>query len=345
MVCFCSKPLPVVPANAAKMKLDFSIPKIPLGLQVAAALPLLDEGAQRIDMTLNAALGNMILPRFSPAAGPMIGLAAQLNIAGGLFTLDDLPTLQMQMRQAAFTINSHVIPNTQMLLNVRMPPLLQLALIAKLKLSIDPIVFSAMMNGQGQTAQHSIRTGMALTPPKISMLQMVAGIPPLLGLAEKLNIPVGDPGGASMMAAKLQGMASLTPPTLSIAWPKLLRLAIMLDAIGTIQAAFGENALTPVGLRGIAATLNTLMRVPLPNPMPDLGLAAQLADLPKLESVRYGAAGVKNAMGLAVRPPRIGIVPFLNLVMALRLSLNDLLGLDPINYCGGMCKAPLPSFA
>lgn len=344
MVCFCSMPLATVPSNAAKMQFSFTPPKIPLALKVAAALPLLGD-AERIDMRLNAEFGNMMLPTISPKAGPLIGLAAQLNLAGKAFTLDDLPTLKMQMMQAAHTLNSHVWPNMKMLASVKMAPLLQLQAIAKLKLDIPPEQFDALLNNHGQTAQHTVATGMALTPPKIKALKLVAGLPPLIGLAENLQIPIGETGAGAKLAARLRGLAGLVPPKLVFDFPKLLKLCAVIDALGTIREAFGEKAMTPVGLRGIAAQLNTLMRVPLPSPMPDLPLAARLDDLPKLENVRLGAQGAKNAQNLMCTPPRIGILPFLNAVVALRASLNDLLGLDPVDYCGGACKAPLPSFA
>jgi len=340
MPCFCKLPLARMP-SFANMKLQFSPPKIPIALMLAAKMPQLGD-AERLDMRVAAVMTNLRMPSISPTAGPVLGLAAQLKIAGGTFAIDDIPKLEAEIWQAAYTINNVVLPKLKPLAAINPLPIMQLAMVAKLKMSIDPIAWDAALGG-ATPASHSITTGFALKPPQVQLAKLVAGIPPLVNALDPLKLNLADSGTPGLFLGHLRRMAGIGMPTLNIPLGEVLRLVAILTAIADIQQAFGANAMTPAGLSKIAASLSAFQRLPLPSPMPDLSLAEQM-DLPLPEDIKYGAAAAGSGLAnFGFTPPNIAVMPFMNGVVALRLALGELLDLDPLDACGA-CDFPLPMF-
>lgn len=344
MVCFCHAAATTVPSAYSKMKLDFSPPKIPLALRLAVSLPVLAD-AERIDLKLAPMMQRIRTPNITPASGPLLALVAQLKLVGGTFVIEDIPMLRMQMRQSAASFNSHILPKVQMLASVKLPPLLQLAMVARLKLALDPVVFNALLTDGPKSAQgHGFNTLFALKPPQVQLGWLLAGIPGLVTLGEKMNIPFGDSSSPRAFQNRLNMLADLKPPSLRISLAVLMKICAVLFAFATIKAAFGEKALTPTGLTGIAATLNTLMRVPLPSPLPDLSMMPMLDGLPQFDDVKYGANTPHSALGYAFPTPKLAIMPFLMAMFALRGGLNAYFPFDPIRDCGA-CSMPVGAFA
>lgn len=355
MPCFCPKVLEPLEPSFLRMRFSFTPPTIPLQLRLAAAMPQLGD-PERMDIRINAAIQNMRLPTISvmtPPSGPLIAIAAQLKIAGGVFTIDDLPKLEAELKQSAYTINRFLLPRLKLLMRFNPLPVIQLAAVARLKLAIDPIEFAAMTD-PANTAPHRFSfatsfTPPALTPPKLKLALALSGIPTLLSVAESLNMSLADPGVPGAFLGRLNALASLQMPALDLPMGELLTLAAILDSLAVIKEAFGDDAMTPKGLSSIALSLNTFMRLPLPSPLPNLALAESLALLPPLDNVKIGATAAgahpQSLAGFRFTPPKIAIMPFISLVLALRASLNGYLKIDPLDFCGGSCEAPLPMFA
>lgn len=339
MVCFCKMPLAHAPARIAPMLLQFSPPKIPIALRAAAVLPLLTN-EDRLDIKIALAMQNIRLPSIAVAGGPLVALALKLQLAGGTFTIDDLPTLAAEIRQTAHTLNRHVLPSLRPLLDVKLPPLLQLALVARLKLDLPALKWDAMLGGTAPTVS-PFRASLAIPRPQILPLSLAAALPQLLALSETLKVPIGEQGAARAMSNHLRAMAGLGLPTLSLTIPQIIHIAMVLEAIAKIEAAFGSDAMTPAGLSSIAAQLKILMALPMP-PLPDLELAETIAMLPELDSIKAGERGIPSSFGAGFKPPTIQIEPFLMATIQLQASL-DALSLS--GSCADLCSAPLPNFS
>ncbi|MEM0921607.1 MAG: hypothetical protein AAGI13_01075, partial [Pseudomonadota bacterium] len=166
----------------------------------------------------------------------------------------------------------------------------------------------------------------------------MAGLPPLLKLNEALNLPpLGDPESASAMSSQLSGFAGLSPPSIQIPFEMILKLAMVLESLATIQEAFGDDALSPSRMGSISAMLSLWARFNIPIPMPALALNAKLQALPPMEDIKLGEriAGSSGAgFGASFSPPKLAIMPFLNVMIALHAALKLAIDLEPFDQCG-----------
>lgn len=339
MSCFCKVPLATTSALLASMQFRFTPPQIPLSLRLALAFGIAMD-PNRLDVQLSAAFQNIRIPNVT-IGGSLTSIALSLQVAGGTFAIDDIPKLKAQMGQAAQSINRNVWPTLRMLANLQLMPLVRLSLIARLMLDlrlrgIDPISYVTNPPPPVPPSRFQLR----LTPPQITMGKLALGFPPLFKLAETLKVPVFDQNAAAMMQNRLQLLARLTPPTIQIPYPVLLKIAFALQALATIREAFGPDAMTPAGLNRIAVSLRPYMRLALPLPLPALKLQEQIALLPPMEDVKIATQflNAPNYAAFSFTPPRLAIAPFLDVVMALNLSLNMLIKLPILDQCGA-CNA------
>ncbi|MEM9050142.1 MAG: hypothetical protein AAGC92_15660 [Pseudomonadota bacterium] len=348
MSCFCAFPTELTQRSAARMNFRVTPPRVPLQMKLALAAGMAID-AERADFRINAGLETLQLP--SVALGSkLFSLAASLNIAGGAFTLDDLPKLEVQMRQTAHSFNSAIWPKLSFLTRINPMPVINLALIARLALQLKALKIDPM-NPTGMAPPPAIPAhvmAFRLSPPKLAAVKLAIGLPPLFKLAEKMNIPLGDPVGPSALSNRLGLLAGLTPPKLVVAWPQALKLAMVLEALAKIKEAFGPDAMTPGGQTRIAAMLKTWMRLALPVPMPALALSEKLALLPKLEDVKAGTALASHPALAAMAgftPPKLAIVPFLNVMVALRAAMGLKLEVPTSDclICSGLGAAPAPA--
>jgi hypothetical protein len=335
MTCFCDVPLAQAQSTLSAMQFRMTPPQIPLSLRLAAAFGVAMD-PNRADIRIAAGVQAIRLPDVT-LGGPLANLAMGLQVAGGTFRIDDIPTLEAQMRQAAQSIQSNVLPRIGMLARVQVRPLVNLAIIARLLLDlrargIDPLDASTL---PPPPANLSSTLAMRLTPPQLRMARLAVGLPPLLQLAETLRVPLGDQSAASAMRNRLEALARVQPPPLPLPMPLLLRLAFVLDSLATIREAFGPDAMTPAGLNRIAALLQPYMRLSLPIPMPVLALNEQLATLPPVPPIKAGTdlRNTASSAFFAMTPPRLAIAPFLNVLMALNLSLANLLRRPVLDQC------------
>ncbi len=319
MACFCHIPATTQLPSYAKMRLQFTPPTIPLQMKLGLALGL--GSSTRLDMSMAAWMGSVSLPNIMLTPGPLL----QMNLALGMFDLFDLPKLQAQLQMASDSFYTNVWPKIAFLAKINFMPILQLAAIARLQLALDKIGVN-LAAGYPAPSSASMNLRFALTPPQVHMGQMLLALPIALKFQAAL-------GGFGAMTSYFNAMAGLKMPTLGLglSFPLILRLALVLEAIMTIQAAFGIDALSSSGLSQIAATLKLYLGLPLPSPLPPLDLAMKLPDLPSLPDLQAAAGSAPSSFALQM--PAIPIMVAINAMVALNATLNL-----PLNACsGGAC--------
>jgi hypothetical protein len=267
----------------------------------------------------------------------LASVAMTLQLAGGTFAIDDIPTLALQMQEMAASLSRNVLPRLAPLLSAPILPVVNLAVLARLvlqlkALGIDPVTLAT---APPPAATPPGTFAVRLTPPQIAAMKLAVGLPPIAALAETLKVPLGDQALAATMRNHFAMLAKLEPPRLPIAMPALLRLPVLIEALAVIEEAFGAGATTPAGLARIQASLTPWLRLALPVPLPALKLAETLPLLPPPEAVRAGTALANAPMWgkMAFTPPRIAVMPFLNVALALKGSLQQLLGIPVLDAC------------
>ncbi|MCD2184670.1 hypothetical protein [Rhizobium sp. GN54] len=339
MSCFCT-----VPADSARNRFNWGImpvlPTAPLTMKLALAIPGM-QPASRLDMKIASGFQPETLPNLDFGGGPLGQIAMMLSLMSGTFALDDLPKLEMQMEQAANSIARNVWPRLGWLTTLKMQPLVNYALVARLvldlqALGIDPFVVDTFPASSSTIPNF----GFALSPLKLRMAKIVAGLPTIMQMSEMLDLPpLGDPGAVSALNNRLQGMASLAPPSLIIPMPLLMKLAMVLESLAKIEEAFGPDAFSPAKLGRIETMLSMWRGFQLPFPTPELALAlnAKLDLLPTMEDIRLGeavAGQTAGAFAANFAPPKLAIGPFLNMVLALHASLQFAIDMEPFDMCG-----------
>ncbi|MBD8891279.1 hypothetical protein [Roseibium litorale] len=339
MPCFCT-----VPADAARNMFIPGItpmfPSVPLSLKLAAALPNLDP-ASRLDVQIAAGMNPVAMPNVNFGGGPMIGLSMMLSLVAGNFVLDNLPMLEMQMQQAATSLVNNVWPRLGWLTSLKLQPLVNYAIIARLvidlqAMGLDPIAMTAFPPAPYFTSFSTV-----LTRPQITMAKFLGGLPSLLKMNQALNLPpLGDAGAMPALQNHLMGLAKLSPPNLVVPTPLLQKLALVLEALTTINQAFGDG-FSPMTISTIERMLAVWSKFQVPIPLGALRLNNLLLTLPKLEDIQLGesmAGSSSFAMPIAqFTPPKLAIAPFLNLVMALHAGLQVALDMEPFDMCS-MCN-------
>ncbi|MFK7944782.1 MAG: hypothetical protein AB8B85_17990 [Paracoccaceae bacterium] len=336
MPCFCE-----APASAARNRWNVALPVLappPLSLRMTAAVPALLP-QNRLDVQIATGLESMRLPNLVLGGGPMAQLALSLSMMTGAFSLGDLPKLEIQMEQSANSIARNVWPRLGWLTTLSMPNLLNYSLIARLVLDLEAMGLDPLsMEMPPPAAPVSPNFRFALSRPQLNMAKLLAGLPSLFAMNEALALPpLGDTAAMSAMQNRLNGMANLSPPSLVIPLPMLTKLAMVLEALATIDAAFGDP-FSPATWQKIDASMRWWSRLPLSLPMPALALQQKLAILPKMEDIRLGeqlagahAASLNAAM--AFSPPKLAIAPFLNVMMSLSASLQLVAEMPAFDQC------------
>lgn len=338
MPCFCT-----VPASALTNRFNPGfvpiLPSTPLTLQLAAALPALAPDA-RLDMKIDTGFANMVIPNIDFGGGPMAQIAMTLSMMAGSFTLDNIPQLQMDMQQAAESFNHNLWPRLQPLMQLKIQPLLNFAIVARLVLDLQALGIDPFRVDTFPPAPMVHSFQFRLTPPKIKMARLMAGLPPLMKLTEVLNIPpLGDPGAVSAMNNRLNALSQLTPPKLIVPMPVLARMAMVLESLATIQEAFGDG-FSPMRLGQIRAMMRVWTNFPIPIPLAALPLKAKLDALPPMEDIRLGeqiAGSSGGTLSMPFSPPKLAILPFMNVMLALSASMEMALDMPPFDMCS-MCS-------
>lgn len=317
MACFCYIPAATHLPNFAAMRLQFTPPTIPLQMQAALALGM--GNSTRLDMSIAAWMGSVKLPNIMLSAGPLL----QMNLALGLFDLFDPLKLQMQLNTALGSFHANIWPKVAFLAKINIRPILQLAIIARLQLALDALKIN-LSAAAGMPSSAAMTARFALKPPQITMGQMLLALPIALKFQAQL-------GGFGAMSSYFSAMARIPMPKLAISIPLMLRLALVLEAILAIQAAFGINALSSGGLSQIAAKLKLYMGLPLPSPLPPLDLALKLPALPSLPDLQMAASSAPSSFHFQM--PAIPIMAAINAVLALNATLKL-----PLDACSpGAC--------
>lgn len=336
MACFCEVPASVA-ANRVSMGLTPILPPPP-SLKLALALPALDP-AKRADIQIDAGFAPVRLPNIDLGGGPLAQVALALNMATGTFKIDDLPMLEFQMDQAARSVHKNIWPRLSFLTTFKMQPLINFAIVARLvldlrALGIDPMEMKA---GDIPIAPASSNYRFRLSPPKLQMAKLAAGLPNLLKLDQTLNIPpLGDPEHVTQLRNRLNALSNLSPPTLHIPFPMILKLAMVLESLAKIHEAFGDDPFSPATRGRINAMLRFFARLNIPIPMPALALKAKLEVLPPMEDIKLGER-MAGSSGLSTlsrfSPPKLAISPFLNVMLALHAALNIAIDMETWDQC------------
>lgn len=340
MVCFCEQA--VMPLNRfVSPAFGIALPPIPPTLQLAVALPGLDE-AQRLDMRLEAEIASFAMPNITMPSGGLMNLAMTLTMLSGSFTFDDLPMLEFQMEQAAQSLQRNVWPAIGHFTGLPLIPLLNYAIVARLVLDLTAMGIDPFVIDMPPPAPSYLPTfKYSLPTPQLAMARFFAGLPRLLDLPLALDLPpLGDPGAGSALTNRLEPMSNLVPPNLVLPIPQLMRLATVLPALMTIEEAFGADAMTPSKMQWVRAMLTrwSTFPIPIPYPMQALALTQKLDALPAIEDVHLGM-DMASAMSpdawtnMLITPPKLLIAPFLNMVLALSASLQLDLGMEPFDMC------------
>lgn len=331
MPCFCT-----VPADVARMSLAPGVailPPPPLALRMVAAFPAL-AAEPRLDIAIAAGMA-MKLPDIALGGGPLMAIGMTLSMAVGSFALDDLPMLEMQMAQAGESFQRNIWPRLGWLTTLKVQPLLNMAIVARLVLDLSAMGLDPFAMGAAPPApmMHSAR--FSLSSPKLAMARLLAGLPMLGAMMPALALPpLGETGALPALGNRLNALAGLTPPSLAIPFPVMLKLAMALESLATIRMAFGD--VSPATFQRLDAMLRMWSTFPLPLPLPLLPLAARLAALPPLETIRLGEA-MAGRMGAVLAtpftPPKLAILPFLNVMLALQAGLKLAVNLEPFDQC------------
>lgn len=338
MVCFCKTPAATIPSYI-RPSFSMALPQVPLQMQLAVALPAITPD-DRLDMQISAYLGNLNLPTLSMPSAGLFQIAPILALVGGTFPLMDLPALELSLQQMGDTMMAHIWPRLGWLTSLKIGPLMNFALAARLvldlrALDIDPFDFSYTMPAVSYPGHHF---RMSLPRPQLNMARIMLGLPSLFSLTGTFQLPsLGAAGSFPGMMSAMHGLASVRPPQLGISLPLLNKLALVLSSLATIQMAFGDMGLSGAGLAPIRAMMRFWGAMPFPMPpMPALALNAQLDALPSMESIQLGASMASPAifapmMGMSM--PQIGFLPVVNLMLGLSASLQLVLDMDPLDPC------------
>ncbi|MBP1852500.1 hypothetical protein [Rhizobium halophytocola] len=334
MPCFCTVPADV--ANARFSRAFMVAPPPPPQLLLAAAIPALDPDS-RLDMRIDAGFNPTVLPNLDFAGGALAQIGMTLNLAAGSFALDNLPQLEFEMQQAAASIQTILWPRFRDLLDLKIQPLINFAVIARLLLDLEALGIDPFLVTASPPAPTINSFDLKLPLPKLKMAQLLAKLPNLLALNTILDIPpLGDPTSVAALKNRLDGLAQLTPPSLFIPIPVLMKLALVLESLATIHQTFADGV-SPTTLDRIRMMMRVWSTFPIPIPLQALALKAKLDLLPPLEDIKLGesVAGTMSSAFAAstFSPPKLAIAPFLNVVMALYGSMQIAVDMEPFDVC------------
>ena len=332
MPCFC-----YVPADVARARFNVGIPVLmppPLSLRMVAAFPAL-MGDPRLDVQINTGFEPMRLPNLVLPSGGLASIAMAISCNVGTFAFDDIPMLEMQLEQVAASLTRNIWPYLGWLTTFKMQPLLNMSLIARLVIDLQAMGLDPMTLAMPPAAPAINSLRLNVSPPKLAMAKLVAGLPRLVTMMEALNLPpLGETGAVPALNNRLQALATVPVPRLSIPYPMLLKLALVLESLATIQEAFG--AVSPATFQMIDSMMRMWTTFPLTIPMEALTLADKLKLLPLMDDIRLGEeiAGRAGAtMAMPFSPPKLAIAPFLNIVAALQPALTMAIDLPVFDQC------------
>lgn len=334
MSCFCKIPAQQIP-RIFPPGFGIALPQVPIQLMIAPAL----FPAGRLDMQMNAMMDGLAIPPMGFAGGSgLLGIAPVLSMIGGTFPLHDLPMMQASLDQMAATMTQNLWPMAGWLASLKMAPLLNFALAARLFLNLKNLGIDPLSLAMPATPPPAASFAFALSKPRLQMARMLMGLPALAMLTETFALPpLGDPGAMSGMHNMMIGLASIRPPSIGISFPMLQKLALALSSLAVINEAFGEMAFTEGGLASISATLSGFAGLPMPFPAaPALALMPMLDALPDLPSVVAGAEmmtpGFISPM-MSFSMPKLGFLPIASLMVGLGASMQMALDMPAFDLC------------
>ena len=345
MACCChvsAEAMAVLSASAtlaASAQLSGPVPEMPPNLKAVLALTTA-HAPSRADQAL--------LPHL-PKLSMLVTTAIKLNpillqvsalLALGPFDFSDMVKLSAQLDVMAASLNGYITPHLKATLKMDLTALFKIAAMANAVLTLkqaglDP--FSADFNSAVSLLASRPVLPVLPLPPTLPDLQIIAALPDILTMCDRLKVPLSDPSAAAMINAKLSAIATLVPPRLSLKIPALLTLAATASAVAAITEAFGGGGSLAAGQAAMFGRISLAMKAVAalpPLPVIDLG---NLEGLPGVDKVILGAQiaekGFLPRKILALRPPNLKAAAFLSASIAIQAALSDATNTPPLSFC------------
>jgi hypothetical protein len=327
--------MPAAVRSLNRFQFKFTPPKLPILLKLAMGIPpLADEGFNETIAMKVTAFPDQIMRVGSFGT---ISLAQQLAVALPTLKIDDIPMMELELGELANSFQKNIWPRLSWMTNLKMQPLLALALAARLHLNLEKILgVDPMTLSAGEIPpriRHRLNTQFHL--PSVPKMRLIAGLAPAIDLANRFKIDLGDREAPAVFNNYMKGLSRISPPTFDIPFPLVLKLAAMLESLAVIQEAFGDDAMTNSGLRNIATRFRFYNHFNLPLPDIPLPLMANFdippPPLPDLATGLRAPAGF--ASGLAMLPLQVSVAPFMNMMVALALAMKLALDIEPMSPC------------
>lgn len=342
MPCFCKMSVSPIAPRLAKMSFKFTPPSMPLALQLVAKIPTLKE--EPIDLSVVNATQTYTLPNLN--LGPAMPVIGSLTMAIGALKLTSLESIAVDVPLAMNSFEQNVLPRLRHLASINIRPIMALAglaglvLAVKAVLGIDPVKVNAEIFADATTKAAANRMRMNISNPVRLKAGKIALLYPMVQLAEALKLDVGEQGMLRAASARLRFLASIRPSGFNITiLPLVMKLAVVLQAIVTIEEAFGIDALAPSGRSAMRSSyrmmgsfslptpgIQAALKIPAPPPMPPLETLQ-----PVMNASWVGAASMKFS-GLS-----FPIMPSLMATATLALALKSGFDIEPLGL--GACGA------
>lgn len=341
MACLCKKQLAALTAPAFAASLGAAaqlgltlppLPKLPLALMInpgAAPSP-----------AMVATIGSLNLPKIQlllalPQLSAIAAAAVTCKMQLGLPLPGALPKLSLMLG----SFNPAMLSP---LLSLSLDPLLALSAYAALALKLR-LMFNVNPWDADLSGPLSARLALALAPggalhlalnvpmPKLPAVTLgtLRQLGSLITIALSLGVNLGAPGGIASLALALGPLANIALPHLQISLPLLARI----NALATINAAFGLGPAAMARLPLMIASLSALIALKLPfptiNATAGLPTEAQLSSILALNLPQLAALNWQ----VPATPPLMAALPSLSLMA----KLNGLLPMINLSPCASSC--------
>ncbi len=337
MACCCHVETKAMAALSASARIAVPPPP-PMPVNMSALLALCAaQNPDRADQRLLPLLPS--LPTIAFKIDPKLAQVSAL-LALGPFDFSNPLRLTAQMNVMAASLNGYITPNLQAALKLDISALLELSVVASAILTLktaglDPFAadFSAAAGALACRPVLPVLPATMPTPPSLANLKALATLPAILKMSEGLKVPLSDPAAASLISAKLNAIASITPPGLTVKISALLKMAAVANAIATITAALGPSALSASGASRINFAMKAVAALP---PLPKIDLTP-LDALPPVADVISGGqiagSGLIRAEIAGLKPPDIKASAFLSASTAMQAALSGAVNTPPLAFC------------
>jgi hypothetical protein len=287
-----------------------------------------------------ASIGALSIPKISlllalPQLGAIAAAAVTCSTHLGLPLPGSLPKLSLMLGNFnPATLNPLMSLNLSSLLSLSA----YAALALKLRLMFNAFPWEANLSGQlasrlslAMAPGGALNLALNMPMPKLPALTLgtLHQLSSLISIALSLGVNLGTPGGVSSLALALGPLANIALPPMKIALPLLARI----NALATINSAFGLGPAATARLPMMIASLSALiaLKLPFPSIKAQLGMPSASAlssilslNLPQLAAIHWSVPAIPSLM--AALP-----------ALSLMAKLNGLMPMINLNPCASSC--------